>query len=559
MQEESPKIKGPQGRTLVAKIVLHGEESIASVDLSLDGSILTVSTLEQIKIFGLRPRAGCLRVQKLQAPPDLASKGAKIIRISPDKNWLAVVRADSSISLHRTNQDLKLKQFLQMPTKMVRLRRMSWEVTTGKSKPESLGSFTKCINQLAFSSDSRILAVADISGHIDTWVLEGHEDLTQGGNQDLNSKQNSLSAGSDSDSDSDEEAHPTVIFGQHWIRNPSASLLIKLPAAPLVFTFRPSSTSSSSTLTNGNILPHPTRHTPHPHSHDLLNGEDRLFVVTARNQMYEFNVLTGRISDWSRRNPTSSLPREFRDVRDRAMGAVWDVRGQNQRIWIHGVSWLWMFDLSQDMPAVEQTNEEVPSIKGNGAVTSTKRKGGADRLEDPPTKRPKYDTGAGSKIKDSELNLGFNTKIRRLKGAEGDVQIIDLASEQRNILATGHEEESEESDSTSENELLKLRRTNGHVKTEEEDVEDGTEGESISNDENALVKRAPRKRQAYWHTYKYRPILGIVPLGGGTDEEEVDGDEDEDSVPGLEVALVERPIWDLDLPAQYYGDQEWKS
>jgi len=73
---------------------------------------------------------------------------------------------------------------------------------------------------------------------------------------------------------------------------------------------------------------------------------------------------------------------------------------------------------------------------------------------------------------------------------------------------------------------------------------------------------------ASWHTFKYRPILGIVPLDEYVEEGEdrsivesdgVNGGPVDDSGTGfgVEVALVERPLWDLDLPPRYQGDQEW--
>jgi U3 small nucleolar RNA-associated protein 4 len=29
-------------------------------------------------------------------------------------------------------------------------------------------------------------------------------------------------------------------------------------------------------------------------------------------------------------------------------------------------------------------------------------------------------------------------------------------------------------------------------------------------------------------------------------------------LPPLEVAIVERPIWDADLPLRYFGEREWE-
>jgi U3 small nucleolar RNA-associated protein 4 len=46
-----------------------------------------------------------------------------------------------------------------------------------------------------------------------------------------------------------------------------------------------------------------------------------------------------------------------------------------------------------------------------------------------------------------------------------------------------------------------------------------------------------------WHTFKYRPIMGVVLVG-------------EDGEAGPEVAVVERPAWEAGLPGRFEG--EWR-
>lgn len=267
--------------------------------------------------------------------------------------------------------------------------------------------------------------------------------------------------------------------------------------------------------------------------------------------MYEINVLAGKISDWSRRNPTSCLPREFRDLRDRAMDTVWDVRGQHVRVWIYGVNWLWMFDLSRNMAAVDEKESEGSGPNGNGASTQLKRKRGGVIDEDVPAKRSKHDTGAGSKVPESKLGLGIGRQTRIINGAEDDGQSISIDREQASAPDTDEDEPA----STNENELMSLRRRNGHTE-EDEQLENGIDDSDVPNNGKRLVKRAPNEQPAYWHTFKYRPILGIVPLGGGSDDEG-DWDADDGEPQGLEVALVERPLWDVELPPTFHGNQEW--
>ena len=533
------------------------------MELSQNGIILAVSTMAELKFFQLRSNNEGLKVRKLPAPVELVKLGAKLVTISPDQRWLAVIRNDNSIHLCRITESTDIRKSPLFIPKVVRLKRLPRDPIKSKSLHGSLGNYDRSITHLSFSANSRILAVGDLAGFLDTWVLEGREDLTQGPERDdENTRMTVDSDDEDSDEDNDEEEHATVILGQHWIRNPSAKLLIKLPAGPLVLSFRPSSTPSTLALTNGNPGVHPTRHTPHPHSHDLPDGEDRLFALTTENQMYEFNVLSGKMSDWSRRNPTSSLPREFRDVRDRAMGVIWDVREQSQRIWLYGVSWLWMFDLSRDLLAAKDQDSKTSATNGEHKTKHLKRRRPQESDDDDSTARPVNDTGAGSKIAKSELGLGIGPKVRKIQGAEkAKGELIAVSAEQN----SSSDEEGLDTVLANEKDsaLISLRRhaRNGsesqrNLDTNESDVD----GEVSATEERQTMERKRTERPTHWHTFKYRPILGIVPIGGETDDEEASegkGDSDDDSPAGVEVVLVERPLWDVDLPPQYYGNQEW--
>ena len=523
-----------------------------SADISSDGNTLAVASMAEIRVFNLRSKSGMLKVRKLekiQAFADLSKRQAKMIRFSPDAKWLAIIGADNSIQLYRRSEKCNDKlspMFLQTSVELKRLRR---DPSNTRAKDASLGSYTRSINRLTFSADSRILAVSDISGFLDTWVIEGQQDLTQENDEASNVADKSGS----SDEEDSEEDRRTHIFGERWIRNPAASLLAKLPAAPLVLTFRPSTTQANGTLTNGIIGVHPTRHNPHPHSHDLPNGEDRLFVVTAENQIYEFNVLSGKISDWSRRNPTSSLPQEFRDLKDRAKSAVWDVRGPHERIWVYGVSWLWMFDLSRDLPPVDDDQNHANIMSKE---VSLKRKRGNNDIGSRAW-RSQIDTGAGSKIPDAELVIGIGHTMRTINGTD------PAASQRVNLEAEQDLYSDEEGGYVLANEsdqaLVKLRR--GKLDTNEQmpngHVDKSTDVDASENDDTRIAKLKDGQRPAYWHTYKYRPILGIVPIEGQTVDEAAMVEEDGDSPINIEVALVERPLFDVDLPPRYFGKQEW--
>jgi U3 small nucleolar RNA-associated protein 4 len=61
--------------------------------------------------------------------------------------------------------------------------------------------------------------------------------------------------------------------------------------------------------------------------------------------------------------------------------------------------------------------------------------------------------------------------------------------------------------------------------------------------ESGEVMEQQKRSDPWWHTFKYRPILGMLPIGPSAGQ-------------ALEVVLVERPSWDLDLPARFVGQHE---
>lgn len=491
--------------------------------------------------------------------------GARMVHFSPDGRWLVIITADNLVQLFRITGNEAVSKAPQLLPKPVELRRLPRETAKPNFQHGSLGNYNRLISRVAFSEDSRILATGDLTGYLDTWVLEGYEDLTQPNNVNVDEVDSSASS---DDEDNDEEQHPTVIFGQHWIRNPAAPLIPKLAAAPIILSFRPSNRPLIVKLANGTTPTiHPTRQTPCPHSHDLPNGEDRLFAMTSEHQIYEFEVLSGRISNWSRRNPTSHLPGDFRAIRDRATGLIWDIRTDLERIWLYGSSWLWMFDLSKDFPRPkEPLQEPQQEPKGDDVATGSNSKNKRKRkreAKDAPKvvlEPGKQDSGAGNKIPPSELGVGIGRRFRRTDGPELDSsRWISL-----------DQEYSADSDDDDDNKvggsaLLDMRRGTAEAGEPSNGVEE--DAVSTQGGVNASRDTKPNKRPInsdvpYWCTYKYRPILGIVPLGGGNEGEdqdaELDGDDDE-LAKGVEVALVERPPWELDLPPRYHGDQEWNN
>ncbi|KAL8778250.1 MAG: hypothetical protein Q9213_007502 [Squamulea squamosa] len=541
-------------KKLVAKVLIQGEESITGADIIQNGSLLAVSTLSSLKVFRLKSKAdSTIGLRKVELPSELAGIGAKLIQWSSDGKWLLLVTSSNTVQLLRVASSKESKNaslFLPQP---VNLKRLPRKVAQSNYLHGSLGAYDRSICRAAFSADSSILVVGDLSGHLDAWVLEGHEDFTQDPPiASLNEDDTSSSSSSSSD-ESDEEDNPTLVYAQHWKHSPTAHLIPKLPSAPLVMSFRPATSSSTPpkefTIGTGHL--HPTRHNPYPHSHDLPNGEDRLFIVTSEHQFYEINILAGRISDWSRRNPKSTLPKEFRAIRDRAMGCIWDISSpsltnQNrQRIWLYGNTWLWMFDLGQDMsrPKEDEGDEsdsdgqqdgEFSKMRKRKREKAMRRKKGlqdsGDHDDDEQSSK-RRDTGAGSRIPNHELDTGVGRKMRKTVGAEGtDVKFITLG---REVSDESDVEDDEGEGDDEDKALVRLRRGDNAV--------------TVNGHGDGVVRQAEKKGPPYWGTFKYRPILGIVPIGG----------EDGGGRKGVEVALVERPLFDVDLPGRFYGDQEW--
>jgi len=550
--EDSENELEVQNRKLVTKIILKGEANITSASISFDGSLLAISTVAEIKVFQLKERknkdGGTMKVSKLAIPQSFSKGGARLVEFSPDSHWLCIIRNDSRVSMGRlvrdTHASAALLKFLPIVSKLERLARKIEK----RKMLGGLGAYDRMISRVAFSSDSRILAVSDLAGYVDTWLLEGHEDLLQAIEEDGGFDDASDSSSEDDQSEDVEDKKSVVVLGQHWIRNPSASLIPKLPSSPVVLSFRPASAASQKEKTNGVIIPHATRHNPRPHSHNLPSGEDRLLVVTSSSNVLELEVLRGCLTAWSRSNPTSHFPQEFRGLRDQAMGCLWDVSNFKERVWLYGSSWLWMFDLSRNLPL-----HEAPFVNGvdksEGDQVSRKRKRTNRRRRSSAAEDLRKGTsGAGSKIADADLGTGMSRKMQRV--------IYDEIDEVRQIQPNNAMSMDIDDDAFENDERIAEGREEGFEMSALERLRRGEDVALRNTAQNAEDGGVDEKNGTphWWHAFKYRPIMGIVPIGliG-----EVQAGESAE-YGGLEVALVERPLWEVDLPPRYYGDQEWE-
>lgn len=513
---ENPELEDDQvvrNRKLVSKIFIQGESNITSTSMNSDGSLLAVATTEKIVMFQLRPRipeeGEGLKVSQVTVPLAFSS-GARMIQFSPNGKWLCIIRSDSKISVARIITGNESASSTAIHPQISKLRR----IDRGVAKLVllgGLGSYDRTITQITFSSDDRILAVSDLSGYIDSFILAGDEDLTLT-SPDLEDAASPESSDSESDSDSDFESTKSkvLIYGQQWARNPSATLLPRLPSPPTILSFRPA--TSQKQLTNG-LTPHPTRNTPHPISSTVPTPtvtEDRLLIFTAENAIFEFHVLAGSLTPWSRRNPTSMLPEDFQTLKDLAKGCLWSVNSDRSRAWIYGASWIWMLDLNYDLPLPDSS--KAGNSSEDGAAVSkpiNKRK-----------RKHVKESGAGSAIPDTEVGTGISRKMRRLVHEE-------VEEEQAVFISLFDDEMDVDDEELNPSALERLRR-------------------------ESMVQERSEHRSSTWHTFKYRPILGIVALG------EEEGEGIMKGKGSLEVAVVERPLWEVALPPRYYGDQEWE-
>jgi U3 small nucleolar RNA-associated protein 4 len=470
-----------------------------------------VSTTSTVKLFQLiRPQSGAgasLRIRKVDMP---SVTGTRSVRLSANGKWLSAISASNDIQLVRIVRTEDASDAPRALNQIQHLYRLERDAIPETQLRGFSGAYERSIAHAEFSSEGNIFATVDLAGYVDTWAIEGHEDSTAP-EVDIEDVAPRVTGDDESDHEEFEERENIIFLGQHWIRNPSGHLIPRLDSTPVLLSFQPNSGGSNQPQPNGNPAVHPTRHNPHPHSHELPTTECRLLLVSAEHQLYLFDVMAGRLSEWSRRNPPSSYPSEYRQLDLPAKGCIWDFTETQQRIWLYGEKWLFMFDLTKDL-----------SISGGDKELSSKKR-----------KRNghKNNSGAGDAIPQSDAPVTKMRKFDSSKNIEaGKAQWTDVVTTRP--VDTDDEEEAEESSQP----LAILRRGN---------TQDGEQanGQAMNGVESGEVMEQQKRSDPWWHTFKYRPILGMLPIGPSAGQ-------------ALEVVLVERPSWDLDLPARFVGQHE---
>ncbi|KAF3480620.1 U3 small nucleolar RNA-associated protein 4 [Arthroderma uncinatum] len=542
---------------LVGKILFQGEEHLTSAALSRDGTILVAATVSEVKVFSLTPDedddVSSLQVHKLDISSQLSSRGAKNVAISPDCKWICLVRPNNDIYLAKVSRDPEAEESLQIQPKLQKVSRLPRHKRGEKALHGSLGAYDRMVRSLSFSGDSRILACGDLAGFVDVWTLQDNVAAPTA----IKAANDEEESSSDDDSDSDSDEEDSSSAGERWKRASTETPLPRLNSSVLLMSFRPALPASSTSLSNGR-----TSRKLNTNASESSASDDRLMVLTADHHLTEFNVLQGKLSDWSRRNPKACLPEEFTVIKDRAMGAIWDIAGGQDRLWLYGPSWLWMFDLSQDFP-----NGETRRIKARKNPSPSKRKRVADEEHgNEGERKKKRNTGAGDGVILSEAGVGFGKVVRKIVGEkETEAEVLSLENrknENKQLEGDdGDDDDGELDELTLANEatLASLRRQ--QLSGSDEQTPNGKHISNGVEDENNQVAKlstpepesdhSPEQQRQWWSTFKYREILGIVPLSHNSqstvESAELSGAEDARAMP-LEVVVVERPIWDVDLP-----------
>lgn len=540
-----------RNRRLVGRIVVKGDANITAAAISADGSLVVAATTNEIKAFQLRKEpSGGLAISKVSVPASVASKGASGVAIAPNGRWVCLSNGVDNhvtvIEAVRADADSDKITFSNKTARLARLRRSvpRHELFSG------LGRYDRRITRLTFSPDSKLLATADLAGYIDTWILRGPDGITdevsgtdeagEGGEDgempDVDEEDSDESSDENaSDAEDSSNSNGVVTNANKWVRNPRAKQLPKLSGAPVVLSFSAD-------------VPGAPAVAGEPVSSSTLARDYVLLAVTATSRLFAFNPLRARLVPWLRRLSPANLPVEYRNIRDVAKGVLW----QGPRVWIYGTSFLFMVDTS-----VEPTQQApAPSTDKSSASTAVATTPSAE-----PAKRKRKrgdDSGAGGRMQ--RTGLGPRRVQMAVGGEWVDVAMED--AEDKGTRSGDDDEDDDESDEEEEEEeaenqaqkLLLQQQQHAHQptkksprKTRKQKEEDKDADKDSADADKQLQKqlRSPQPQQPrWWHTFKYRPILGVVPLSSSSTTSS-------SAYPSLEVALIERPGWDIDLPVRY--------
>jgi U3 small nucleolar RNA-associated protein 4 len=530
-----------------------------------------------------------LQIKDVKLPRQITDDGARNVSLSPDLRWLSIIRPGNDTYLAKLSvTDTDAGKDVQVNPKLLRLQRSSGRTQTLRGINQgTLGDYDRTIRTVTFSSDSRLFATGDLAGFVDSWVLE---DVSEQATKKLASGNTSSD---DESSDDDDDDIEKVLDGERW------KLLAAMPClhSGIIFmSFRPATKPTT---------------------------EDRLLLLTSRHQLTEYEVLSGKFSDWSQRNPKSCLPEEFIGLKDRAIGGVCDVFQGLPKLLLYGPSWMWMFDLTHDFPS---QSVDVDDIKrGTAGATGAAQGGTSDaalaielvqaamgkrkRDNDNDNEheeldrdefdangdenehwRRKYNSGAGDLIPKSQAMVSMGTKMRKITGNRQNSKQQWIDVEKHRLHQHQDDEEAEEGDShpffvNGEPDFARLRRQIANDPTTNEDSTEtpkkmtngtvfnspATNGASFAVVINKSTQNPEQQQQQqltstqgldskpttiFWHSYKFRDILGVLPLGSASHIDVVSSSSTTSTQKSVELAVIERPMWDMELGERYVKDYE---
>jgi U3 small nucleolar RNA-associated protein 4 len=193
-----------------------------------------------------------------------------------------------------------------------------------------------------------------------------------------------------------------------------------------------------------------------------------------------------------------------------------------------------MFDLSKDF-------DPDATLLGNDQ--DIKRKREDETVEE----LRQHESGAGNKKPKFEMK-GIGENIRKAIGPDlKSSRVIFLGGTRSPEGGDGEGEE------TKDSALTRLRR--GQDLGGERNLQEGRASDNDEKQANGLSIHKS-SNTTMWIGHRYQSILGVVPLTSQAALDHVNNEEDSRESP-LEVCLVERPQWDLDLPPRYDGDRDW--
>ena len=488
---------------------------------------------------------------------NLTNEGARLLQFSPDGKWLLIITPESKallvpIQVEEKDSGTRLKVSVLLSPKVFVMNRIprslphdnelqpNSQTPTKKNKTRkspldfgNLDSYPYTISRATFSYNSRILVVTDLSGHLDSYVLQGSK----------------------------------------WRNNPAGSVLPKLEFPVVAMEFRP---ESSIKFSGQKQLPSTEGKDDSDNEASEVNNqfgeqEDRLMILTAHNQqVFEFHILKGKLTDWSRRNPPSRFINDFKMMQDLGSGIIWEIeeadntppgqegKFEKERVWFWGPTWIWMFDLQQDFP------DSDPAQLSSSTEAN-------------PANKRKRDVRVGSTggiIRNCQ-SIGFQVGSGTLGEREradndGDIAMQDKTKGDDDA---GMSDYVDEDDNANDSRWGKFSRPTR--KQDDAALPTSILDSSAADNGNANTLAhtdGDKTGRPHWRQYKYRPIMALLPIGlwnprrvgvDGDEQGEEVHEENEEEEAGFkrdqfvkELVVVERPAWDIELPPRFFGKRE---